>query len=105
MIFRWALGAHGGALLTTALLIFDPLSFWPLIHDSGAGLPAIFLLYVGFVASCGGLVCASSVMFPPSDDVPRAGAQGGMRRRLNWRGRETPPVEPRTLSPAAAIGR
>jgi hypothetical protein len=77
MIFHWALGALGGALATTALLIFDPFGFWPLIHDSGLGAPAIFLLYVGFMTSCGGLVCAAAVMFPPSDDdPPRGGLKG-----------------------------
>jgi len=76
MIFHWALGALGGALATTALLIFDPFGFWPLIRDSGLGLPAIFLLYVGFMTSCGGLVCAAAVMFPPDDDDP---PRGGLR--------------------------
>jgi len=77
MIFHWVLGALGGALATTALLIFDPFGFWPLIHDSGLGVPAIFLLYVGFMTSCGGLVCAAAVMFPPNDnDPPRGGLRG-----------------------------
>ena len=76
MIFHWFLGALGGALATTAFLIFDPFGFWPLIHDSGLGLPAIFLLYVGFMTSCGGLVCAAAVMFPPDDDEP---PRGGLR--------------------------
>ena len=76
MIFHWALGALGGALATTALLLFDPFGFWPLIHDSGLGLPAIFLLYVGFMTLLGGLVCAAAVMFPPKDDDP---PRGGLR--------------------------
>jgi hypothetical protein len=76
MSFHWVLGALGGALATTALLFFDPFGFWPLIHDSGLGLPAIFLLYVGFMTSCGGLVCAAAVMFPPNDDDPRGGLRG-----------------------------
>jgi hypothetical protein len=84
IIFHWALGGLGGALCVTALLIFDPFGLWPLIHDSGLGLPAIFLLYVGFMTSAGGLVCAAAVMFPPKDDPPR----GGLRRnatRANWK--------------------
>jgi hypothetical protein len=76
IVFHWALGALGGALGATALLVFDPFGFWPLIHDSGLGFPAIFLLYVGFMTSAGGLVCAAAVMFPPKDDDP---PRGGLR--------------------------
>ena len=79
IIFHWALGALAGALCVTALLVFDPFGLWPLIHDSGLGLPAIFLLYVGFMSSAGGLVCAAAVMFPPKDDdPPRGGLQGNV---------------------------
>jgi len=77
MIFHWALGALGGALCTTALLLFDPFGIWLLIHDSGLGVPAIFLLYVGFMTSFGGLVCAAAVMFPPKDDGPPPGGLRG----------------------------
>jgi hypothetical protein len=84
MIFHWVLGALGGALCTTTLLVFDPFGFWPLIHDSGLGVPAIFLLYVGFMSSFGGLVCAAAVMFPPKDDdPPRGGLRGNVVPR-NW---------------------
>ena len=76
MIFHWVLGALGGALAATALLIFDPFGIWPLIHDSGLGLQAIFLLYVGFMTTVGGLVCAAAVMYPPKDDDP---PRGGLR--------------------------
>ena len=76
MIFHWTLGALGGALGATALLVFDPFGLWPLIHDSGLGVPAIFLLYVGFMTLLGGLVCAAAVMFPPKDDDP---PRGGLR--------------------------
>jgi hypothetical protein len=77
MIFHWALGALGGALCVTALLIFDPFGLWPLMHDSGLGFPAIFLLYVGFMTLLGGVVCAAAVMFPPhEDDPPRRGLWG-----------------------------
>ena len=55
MIFHWALGALAGALCVTALLVFDPFGLWPLIHDSGLGFPAIFLLYLGFMTLFGGL--------------------------------------------------
>jgi len=85
MIFHWVLGALAGALCTTALLVFDPFGIWPLVHDSGMGAQAIFLLYVGFMTSCGGLVCAAAVMFPPKDDdPPRGGLHGDVppaRRR------------------------
>lgn len=77
MIYHWVLGALGGALCTTALLVFDPFGLRPLIHDSGMGIEAIFLLYVGFMTSFGGLVCAAAVMFPPKeDDPPRGGLRG-----------------------------
>ena len=76
MIFHWALGALAGSLSATALLVFDPFGLWPLIHDSGLGVPAIFLLYVGFMTLLGGLVCAAAVMFPPKDDDP---PRGGLR--------------------------
>jgi hypothetical protein len=79
MIFHWMLGALGGALCTTALLVFDPFGIWPLIHDSGLGVPAIFLLYVGFMSSSGGLLCAAAVMFPPKDDHP---PRGGLKSNV-----------------------
>jgi hypothetical protein len=79
MIFRWALGALGGALCTTALLVFDPFGLWPLMNDSGMAAPAIFLLYIGFMTSFGGLICAAAVMFPPKDDdPPRGGLRGNV---------------------------
>jgi hypothetical protein len=79
MIFHWVLGALGGALCTAALLVFDPFGIWPLIHDSGMGVPAIFLLFVGFMTTFGGLVCAAAVMFPPKDDdPPRGGLRGNV---------------------------
>ena len=84
MIFHWVLGALGGALCTTALLVFDPFGIWPLIHDSGLGVPAIFLLYVGFMTSFGGLVCAAAVMFPPKDDEPPRGGLRGNVIPANW---------------------
>jgi len=87
MIFHWALGALFGALLASALLVFDPLGIWPLIHDSGMGAEAIFLLSVGFMTSFGGLVCAAAVMFPPKDDDP---PRGGLPRNVipaDWKPR------------------
>ena len=79
MIFHWALGMLAGALGATLLLIVDPFGFWGLIHDSGLGLPAIFLLYLGFMSTFGGLVCAAAVMFPPKDDdPPRGGLRGNV---------------------------
>ena len=76
MIFHWVLGALLGALFATALLIFDPFGLRPLMHDSGMGAVAAFMLYVGFMTSFGGLVCAAAVMFPPDDDEP---PRGGLR--------------------------
>jgi hypothetical protein len=87
IIFHWALGALGGALCVTALLVFDPFGLWPLMRDSGLGLPAIFLLYVGFMSSAGGLVCAAAVMFPPKDDDPLRGGLRGNVRLANWKPR------------------
>jgi len=88
MIFHWIFGALGGALAATVLLVFDPFNMWGLIHDSGLGLPALFLLYVGFMTSVGGLVCAAAVMFPPKDDdePPRGGLRGNVIP-ANWRPR------------------
>jgi hypothetical protein len=87
MIFHWVLGALGGALCTTALLVFDPFGLWPLIHDSGMGVEAIFLLYVGFMTSFGGLVCAAAVMFPPKDDDPPRGGLRGNVTPAEWKPR------------------
>ena len=87
MIFHWALGALGGALAATALLVFDPFRIWPLIHDSGLGLPAIFLLYVGFMTLFGGLLCAAAVMFPPKDDDPPRGGLRGNVIPATWKPR------------------
>lgn len=87
MIFHWVLGALGGALVATIFLVFDPFDIWRLIHDSGLGLPALFLLYVGFMTSVGGLVCAIAVMFPPKDDEPPRGGLRGNVRPPNWKPR------------------
>jgi hypothetical protein len=86
MIFNWILGALAGALLVTALLVFDPFGLWPLMNDSGMGAAALFLLYVGFMTSFGGLVCAAAVMFlPPKDnDPPRGGLRGNVTP-ANWK--------------------
>jgi hypothetical protein len=91
MLFHWLLGMLGGALGVTLLLVFDPFGIWPLIHDSGLGVPAIFLLYIGFMTSFGGLVCAAAVMFPPKDDdgPPRGGLRGNVLP-ANWRPRLAP---------------
>ena len=86
MVFHWLFGALLGALFATALLIFDPFGLRPLMHDSGMGAVAAFMLYVGFMTSFGGLVCAAAVMFPPDDDEePPRGASEGMSCRARWR--------------------
>ena len=84
MIFHWLLGALVGALCATALLLFDPFGIWPLMHDSGMGAEAAFLLYVGFMTTFGGLVCAAAVMFPPKDDDPPRGGLRGNVTPANW---------------------
>jgi hypothetical protein len=52
------------------------------------GFEAIFLLYVGFMTSCGGLVCAAALMFPPKDDddPPRGGLHADVAP-AHWRPR------------------
>ena len=85
MIFHWIFGAAGGALAATIFLIFDPFNMWRLIHDSGLGLPALFLLYVGFMTSAGGLICAVAVMFPPKDDEPPRGGLRGNVIPTDWK--------------------
>ena len=60
MIFNWALGSLVGALFATALLVFDPFGLRPSMNDSGMGPAAAFLLYIGFMTSFGGLVCAAA---------------------------------------------
>ena len=87
MIFHWALGALSGALAASALLVFDPFGIWPLIRDSGLGLPAICMLYVGFMTSFGGLVCAAAVMLPPKDDDPPLGGLRSSVVPANWKPR------------------
>ena len=79
MIFNWFLGALVGALCATALLVFDPFGIRPVMNDSGMGAAAAFLLYVGFMTTFGGFVCAAAVMFPPKDDdPPRGGLRGNV---------------------------
>jgi hypothetical protein len=58
----------------------------PLMNDSGMGAEAAFLLYVSFMTTFGGLVCAAAVMFPPKDDSPRGGLRGNLTS-ANWRPR------------------
>ncbi len=82
IIFHWALGLLGGALCATLLLLFDPFGIRPLIRDSGLGVPALFLLYVGFMTSFGGLVCAAAVMFPPKDRDDDEPPRGGLRGKV-----------------------
>jgi len=83
MIFNWFLGALFGALCATALLAFDPFGIRPLMNDSGMGATAAFLLYVGFMTTFGGLVCAAAVMFPPKDDdPPRRGLRGNVTPQI-----------------------
>jgi hypothetical protein len=84
MIFHWVLGALLGALFATAVLIFDPFGLRPLMHDSGMGVVAAFMLYVGFMTSFGGLVCAAAVMFPPDDDEPPRGGLRGNVTPATW---------------------
>jgi len=85
MIFHWVFGALLGALFATALLIFDPFGLRPLMHDSGMGSVAAFMLYVGFMTSFGGLVCAAAVMFPPDDDEPpRGGLRGNVAPKIAY---------------------
>ena len=79
MIFHWMLGMLGGALCVTPLLVFDPFGIWQLSTTAGSGVQAIFLLYVGFMTSFGGLVCAAAVMFPPKDDDDAARRPEGQR--------------------------
>lgn len=99
MIFHWVLGALGSALCTTALLVFDPFGMWPLIHDSGTGVEAVCLLYVGFMTTFGGLVCAAAVMFPPkADEPPRRGRRANVVP-ANWR-----PKLASVSAPARALG-
>jgi len=95
MIFHWAIGMLGGALCATLLLLFDPFGLRPLMHDSGVGVEAVFLLYVGFMTSFGGLACAAAVMFPPDDDnePPRGGLRGNVVRG-DWTPRLAPVRSP-----------
>jgi hypothetical protein len=87
MMFHWLLGALLGALFATALLVFDPFGIRPLMHDSGTGAAGAFLLYVGFMTTFGGIVCAAAVMFPPKDgDPPRGGLRGNVTP-ANWQPR------------------
>ncbi len=51
---------------------------------AGMGPASAFLLYIGFMVSFGGLVCAAAVMFPPEDDEPaRGGLRGTWRQRID----------------------
>src|SRR5271165_7441732 len=87
MIFNWVLGALLGALLATALLVFDPFGLRPLMNDSGMGPAAAFLLYIGFMTTFGGLVCAAAVMFLPKDEDPPRGGLRGNVTPANWKPR------------------
>ncbi len=87
MIFHWVFGALVGALCATALLLFDPFGIRPLMNDSGMGAAAAFLLYVGFMTTFGGLVCAAAVMFLPKDDEPPRGGLRGNILPANWQPR------------------
>jgi hypothetical protein len=77
MLINWALGAAAGVICATALLVADPFGLRPVLSHSDVAVAAIFLLYLGFMTTFGGLVCAAAVMFPPKDDDPPRG--GGLR--------------------------
>jgi len=80
ILFNWILGAGAGIVCATALLAVDPFGLRPVLSHSEVAVAAIFLLYVGFMTTFGGLVCAAAVMFPPKDDDPPRG--GGLRANV-----------------------
>ncbi len=85
LIVNWALGAAAGVISATALLAVDPFGLRPLLAHSDMAAVALFLLYVGFMTTFGGLVCAGAVMFPPKDDeTPRGGLRGNTIP-ANWK--------------------
>src|SRR5271165_6004474 len=83
LIVNWALGAAAGMISATALLIIDPFGLRPLLERSDMAAVALFMLYIGFMTTFGGLVCAAAVMFPPDDKPPRGGLRGNVTP-ANW---------------------
>jgi hypothetical protein len=84
VIVNWALGSAAGAICASALLLLDPFGLRPLLGHSDMAFVAIFLLYLGFMTTFGGLVCAAAVMFPPKDDEPPRGGLRGTVTPLSW---------------------
>ena len=84
LIVNWALGAAAGVISATALIIVDPFGLRPLLAHSDMAAVALFMLYVGFMTTFGGLVCAAAVMFPPDDRPPRGGLRGNAIS-ANWK--------------------
>ena len=85
LIVNWALGAMAGAISATVLLIVDPFGLRPLLEHSDMAAVALFMLYVGFMTTFGGLVCAAAVMFPPKDDDPPRGRLSATAVSANWK--------------------
>ena len=85
LIVNWALGAMAGVISATALLIVDPFGLRPLLEHSDMAAVALFMLYVGFMTTFGGLVCAAAVMFPPKDDDQPRGRLPASAVSANWK--------------------
>lgn len=62
-IVNWTAGVALGLVFAAALLLFDVAGIASLLRKSDMMLPGIALLFGGFAITCGGVVCASAVMF------------------------------------------
>ena len=86
IVLHWALGGALGVLLAAALLIFDIFGLRTLLIRSDALVPGLFMLFVGFGPTFGGVVAATAVMFQKGededDDEEDGPPSGGLRGRI-----------------------
>ena len=68
IVTHWILGNLLGVFCAGALLLFDPFGLRPLLVRADALVPGLFMLFVGFGTTFGGVVAATAVMFQKKDD-------------------------------------
>ena len=104
IILHWALGSLLGVAFAGALLLFDPLGLRALLMRSDALIPGLFMLFVGFGTTFGGVVAATAVMFQKKDDDDEDDGppSGGIRGRF---GRMEPELAPARVARMAVRAR
>lgn len=95
IVTHWILGNLLGVAFAGALVLFDPIGLRDLLVRSDSLVPGLFMLFVGFGTTFGGVVAATAVMLAKKDDDEDDGPPSGGRR-------ERKPVFTPAITPALA---